>query len=169
MLRNAGTAFFAAMVLATSSGAAQRLVERLGFAPDAKVLIINCDDLGMCHAENVGTFEALTDGVATSATVMVPCPWVPEVVQWKREHADASLGIHVTLTSEWTRYRWQPVLGRELVRSLVDEQGYMWRDCEPLWEHVDPDEAYRECRAQVQRAIDLGLDPTHLDNHMGSL
>ena len=145
------------------------LVERLGFAPDTKVLIINCDDLGMCHAENAATFNALLNGVATSATVMMPCPWVPEVVQWKKEHPEADLGVHLTLTSEWKRYRWGPVVGRELLPSLVDPQGYMWKDCEPLWEHVKPDEAYRECRAQIEMAIRLGLDPTHIDNHMGSL
>lgn len=156
-------------VLIPPSGWAASLVERLGFRPGDKVLIINADDLGMCHAENVATFEALLDGVATSATVMMPCPWVPEVVEWKKQHPEADLGVHLTLTSEWKRYRWGPLLGREVVPSLVDEQGYMWEDCEPLWEHVNPDEAYRECRAQVEMAIRLGLDPTHLDNHMGSL
>ena len=156
-------------VVLPSRALAQSLVEQLGFEPTAKVLIINCDDVGMCHAENAGSFEALTNGVATSATVMMPCPWVPEVVQWKKEHPEANLGVHLTLTSEWTRYRWQPLLGGQLVPSLVDPQGYMHDDCEPLWEHVDADEAYRECRAQVERAIALGLDPTHLDNHMGSL
>jgi len=152
-----------------ASALAQSLVERLGYGPTDTVLIINGDDFGMCHAENLATMEALTDGVATSATVMMPCPWVPEVVAWKKEHPEVSLGVHLTLTAEWSRFRWQPVLGRQLVPSLVDEQGYMWRDCEPLWEHVDADEAYRECRAQVERAIELGLEPTHLDNHMGSL
>ena len=152
-----------------SFSAAATLVERLGFKPTDTVLIINCDDVGMCHAENVASFDALLNGVATSATVMMPCPWVPEVVQWKKEHPEADLGIHLTLTSEWKRYRWGPLLGRELVPSLVDEQGYMWPDCEPLWQHVKVDEAYRECRAQVEMAIQLGLDPTHLDNHMGSI
>lgn len=153
----------------SSSAVGQSLVERLGFGPTDTVLIINCDDFGMCHAENLATMEALTGGVATSATVMMPCPWVPEVVAWKQEHPEANLGVHLTLTAEWSRFRWQPILGRELVPSLIDEQGYMWEDCEPLWEHADGDEAYRECRLQVERAIELGLDPTHLDNHMGSL
>ncbi len=157
------------LALVSSGGLGQSLVEKLGFQPTDKVLIINCDDFGMCHAENLASMEALTDGVATSATVMMPCPWVPEVVAWKKEHPEANLGVHLTLTAEWSRFRWQPVLGRELAPSLIDEQGYMWKDCEPLWEHVDADEAYRECRAQVERAIELGLEPTHLDNHMGSL
>ena len=150
-------------------GPAASLVERLGFQPTDKVLIINCDDLGMCHAENGATFEALTQGVATSATVMMPCPWVPEVVAWKKQHPEADLGVHLTLTAEWDRYRWGPLLGRELCPSLVDDQGYLPRDCGPLWARANADEAYRECKAQVEMAIRLGLDPTHLDNHMGSL
>lgn len=163
-------AFFFAMTIAGSATVdAQTLVERLGFRSTDTVLIINCDDLGMCHAENLATFNCLTNGVATSATVMMPCPWVMEVVQWKREHPEAALGVHLTLTAEWKRYRWAGVLGRQLCPSLHDEEGYLFRDNEPLWEHVNADEAYRECRAQVERAIELGLDPTHLDNHMGSL
>jgi len=154
---------------AASMTPAQSLVERLGFQPTDTVLIINCDDVGMCHAENLASFDCLTQGVATSGTVMMPCPWVMEVVQWKKEHPDAALGVHLTLTAEWQRYRWPGLLGRELAPSLHDEEGYLYHDNEPLWEHVDADQAYREGRAQVQRAIDLGLDPTHIDNHMGSL
>ncbi|MBC7288106.1 MAG: polysaccharide deacetylase family protein [Armatimonadetes bacterium] len=157
------------MSICCTGARAGSLVEQLGFSRNSIVLIINADDLGMCHAENAATFDALLNGVATSATVMMPCPWVPEVVEWKRQHPEADLGVHLTLTSEWTRYRWGPVLGRDIVRSLVDRQGYMWRSCEELWRHVKPEEAYRECRAQVEMAIRLGLDPTHLDNHMGSL
>ncbi|MGQ9732079.1 MAG: polysaccharide deacetylase family protein [Candidatus Zipacnadales bacterium] len=161
--------FLAAVLWGGSSALSQSLVERLGFQPHDTVLIINCDDLGMCHAENVATFECLTEGVATSATVMMPCPWVMEVVQWKQQHPEANLGVHLTLTAEWKRYRWAGVLGRALVPSLHDEEGYLFHDNEPLWESADPDEVYRECRAQVERAIELGLEPTHIDNHMGSL
>jgi predicted glycoside hydrolase/deacetylase ChbG (UPF0249 family) len=77
--------------------------------------------------------------------------------------------VHLTLTSEWSRFRWAGVLGRELIPSLLDKDGYFPRDCEPLWETADAEEAYQECRAQVERAIGLALDPTHIDNHMGSL
>ena len=161
-------AITAAVLVPPSAGAAS-LVERLGFQPADKVLIINCDDLGMCHAENQATFDALLNGVATSTTVMMPCPWVPEVVEWKKQHPNADLGVHLTLTAEWGRFRWGPVLGRELCPSLVDDQGYLPHDCEPLWAKAKPDEAYREGKAQVERAIALGLDPTHIDNHMGSL
>ena len=163
-------AIVVAATAAVASGAnAQRLVERLGFAPTDKLLIINCDDFGMSHAENQATFDSLADGVATSATVMIPCPWVPEVVQWSKENPEPGLGVHLTLTSEWSRYRWPGVLGRELIPSLLDADGYLPRDNEPLWETADADEVYAECRAQVERAIALGIEPTHIDNHMGSL
>ena len=157
------------MAALTTHVLSQSLVERLGFEATDKALIINCDDAGMCHAENQATFDSMTEGVATSATVMMPCPWVPEVVQWKKDNPDAGLGVHLTLTSEWSRFRWPGVLGRELTPSLLDADGYFPRDNEPLWETADAEEAYQECRAQVQRAIDLGLEPTHIDNHMGSL
>jgi predicted glycoside hydrolase/deacetylase ChbG (UPF0249 family) len=157
------------VVLLGSAACAATLVERLGYHPTDRLLIINCDDFGMCHAENVGTFDALTKGVATSATVMMPCPWVPEVVEWRKQHPEANLGVHLTLTAEWSRYRWGPILGPAICPSLLDEQGYLPRDNEPLWPKAKPDEVYRECKAQVEKAIALGLDPTHIDNHMGSV
>ncbi len=157
------------IAMLTSQAGAQSLVERLGHAPTDKLLIINCDDFGMSHAENQATFDSLVNGVATSATVMMPCPWVPEVARWRKDHPGAGLGVHLTLTSEWSGYRWAGVLGRELIPSLLDDDGYLPRDNEPLWEKADVDEAYAECRAQVERAIAMGLEPTHLDNHMGSI
>lgn len=158
-----------ATTIIPSACLAASLVERLGFASDAKVLIINCDDFGMSHGENQATMNAIANGVATSATLMVPCPWILEALEWANQRPDPCVGVHLTLTSEWKRFRWGPVLGREVVPSLVDEQGYLYRGCEGLWQHADPDEVYRECRAQVERALALGLNPTHLDNHMGSL
>ncbi len=162
----AGLLLCSTIISAPAQGAS--LVTRLGFEPDARVLIINCDDFGMCHAENLGTFDALLHGVATSATVMMPCSWVPEVVAWWKDHPEANLGVHLTLNCEWGHYRWRPLLG-PTVPSLLDPTGYMWDDTDPLWAHVNEDDAYRECRAQVEYALKLGLDPTHIDNHMGSL
>jgi len=167
LLQRASLLFLSSLIVPSASLGAS-LVERLGFSPNDRVLIINCDDFGMCHAHNLATFDALTRGVATSATVMMPCPWVAEVVQWKKTHPDADVGIHLTLTAEWDNYNWRPVLGLS-VPSLVDPDGNMWDDNLSFWQHADPEEVYRECRAQVELAIRLGLDPTHLDNHMGSL
>ncbi len=83
---------------------AASLVERLGFAPDARLVILNGDDFGMNHSTNLGTIEAIKAGGLTSATIMVPCPWFPEVVAFAKENPRANLGLHLTLTSEWRRY-----------------------------------------------------------------
>ncbi len=156
--------------LSALPGAGKSLVEMLGFKPTDRVLIINADDFGMCHSHNVATIRAMTRGVCTSATVMMPTPWIWEVVEFKRQHPEADIGIHLTLTSEWRRYKWRPVLGLEMVPSLVNpDTGAMWAECEEVWAHANPDEIYRELRAQILLAIRLGLEPTHLDNHMGSL
>lgn len=145
------------------------LVERLGFPPDTVVLILNGDDCGMNHATNVGTFAAMKAGGLSSATVMVPCPWFPEVVQWSKENPKANLGLHLTLTSEWKRYKWGPVLGREGVPSLCDDQGYFYSDVPMVYINAKPEEVEKEIRAQIDKALAAGLDVTHVDSHMGTL
>jgi len=145
------------------------LVERLGFRPDAKVLIINGDDFGMNHADTVATIQAMKSGGVTSATIMVPCPWFPMVVDFAKQNPQANLGLHLTLTSEWKRYKWGPVLGRTAVPSLVDELGYFYADVQSVYRHAKLDEVEREVRAQVDRALKAGIDVTHVDSHMGTL
>lgn len=139
------------------------LVEKLGFAPDAKVLIINCDDLGSSHAANVGVYEALRDGIATSATLMVPCPWAREAAA---RYRGEDVGVHLTLNAEYDLYRWGPITHAP---SLLDGDGGFPRTVEDLWDHADLDEVRRELRAQVERAIYWGFDVSHLDSHMGTL
>lgn len=141
----------------------------LGYPPEARLLIINADDFGMSHNTNLAIFEAFERGVLTSATLMMPTAWVKEAVDWAREHPDANVGVHLTLTSEWRRYKWGPVAGRDKVPGILDPDGYMWPDCEPVWEHATPAEAEIECRAQIDLARKMGLDPTHIDAHMGTM
>jgi len=153
-----------------SRGAEQRsLAERLGYKASDKILIVNGDDTGMCHTANLATFQALETGLMRSATVMMPCPWVPEVAAYAKEHPDKSFGIHLCHTSEWGKYKWGPVAGREKVPGLVDANGYLWPSVEDVYAHATPQEAFLEGQAQVQRALKLGLDVTHLDSHMGTL
>jgi predicted glycoside hydrolase/deacetylase ChbG (UPF0249 family) len=111
----------------------------------------------------------MTDGVASSGSVMVPCPWFPEAAAWAREHPQADLGIHLTLTSEWRYYRWRPVAPLESVRSLVDDEGFMWRSTREVIQHADPREVELEVRSQIERALAFGMQPTHADSHMGTL
>ena len=140
------------------------LNERLGFGPDERLVILNCDDLGMSHAANLGCFEALRAGIATSATLMVPCPWARAAASEVRP--DDDIGVHLTLNSEYDRYRWGPITHAP---SLLDGDGGFPRTVTDAWDHADLDEVRRECRAQVERAMLWGIDVTHLDSHMGTL
>ncbi len=139
------------------------LAERLGYRPDDRILIVNCDDLGSTYAANVACYEALRRGVATSATLMVPCPWAREAAS---RYRGEDVGVHLTLNAEWDLYRWGPITHAP---SLLDGDGGFPRTVTDLWEHADLDEVRRECRAQVERAILWGFDVSHLDAHMGTL
>jgi hypothetical protein len=138
------------------------LAEQLGYAPDAKLVVINCDDLGSSRAANVAIYHALRKGTATSATLMVPCPWARDAA---RMYMGEDIGVHLTLTSEWDTYRWAPITHSP---SLLDGDGGFPRTIEDVWDHADSDEVRKECRAQVERAILWGFDVTHLDSHMGT-
>ena len=139
------------------------LAERLGFAPDARLIIINCDDIGASHSANVASEKAMREGIATSATLMVPCPWAREAVE---RFKDLDIGIHLTLTAEYQSYRWRSLTDAPTLR---DAQGYMPRTAAQLWTIADPVEVEAECRAQIDQALAWGVDVTHLDNHMGTL
>ncbi len=145
------------------------LAERLGYKPDDKILIVNGDDVGMCHAANVGTIECLEKGSMRCATIMVPCPWFLEIAAYAKDHAHSDFGIHLCHTSEWRSYRWGPVAPREKVPGLLDPQGYLWHEVPDVYSHAKPEEALIEGRAQIQRALKAGVDVTHLDSHMGTL
>ena len=145
------------------------LAERLGYAADAKLLIIHADDLGMAHSVNRGTLHAMRHGVVNSGSIMVPTPWLSEIAAAAREDPALDLGLHLTLTSEWKHYRWGPVLPVTEVPTLVDSAGYLWATAEDAAAHMDPSEAEAEIRAQVERAVQFGITPTHLDSHMGTL
>ena len=143
---------------------AQSLVERLGYPSDTKLIIVHADDLGETHAVNAATIKALQGGTINSASLMVPCPWFPEMADYAKSHPEADFGLHLTLTSERVYYRWGPVASRDKVPSLTDENGYFHHD----WEHnapVNPQEAEVELLAQIERALAMGVRPTHLDSH----
>ncbi|MDQ1449235.1 MAG: hypothetical protein QOC79_2206 [Actinomycetota bacterium] len=139
------------------------LAERLGYPPDAKLLIVNCDDLGSSRSANVAVYEALRDGVATSATLMVPCPWARDAAAMYRGE---DVGVHLTLNSEWETYRWGPITHSP---SLLDGDGGFPRTVEDVWDHADLDEVRKECRAQLERSIYWGFDVSHIDSHMGTM
>jgi chitin disaccharide deacetylase len=139
-------------------------VERLGYPAGTKVIIIHADDLGETHAVNAAAIQALERGAVNSASMMVPCPWFPEIADFAKSHPDADLGLHLTLTSERVYYRWGPVAPADQVSTLLDENGYLRHD----WDdhpRIDPKQVEIELRAQVERALRMGVHPTHLDSH----
>src|SRR5271165_2499208 len=156
-------------LLSTASGQTRTIAERLGYPPDSKLLILNADDLAVAHSEDAASFDALDRNAVTSASIMIPCPWLTEVAAYAKTHPDADLGLHLTLTSEWSTYRWGPVASKNTVPSLLDPSGYLWPDTPEAIRNLKADEAEREIRAQVERAIAMGIHPTHLDSHMGTL
>jgi chitin disaccharide deacetylase len=145
------------------------LQERLGYPATARLLILHADDLGMAHSVNSATLEALEKGWITSASILVPCPWLPEAARWAAAHPDADLGIHLALNSEWTTLRWGPVIGRDRVPSLLDAQGFLPLESDEVVHKAKPSEVETELRAQIELARAQGIHITHLDAHMGTL
>lgn len=145
------------------------VAERLGYPADAKLLIVHADDLAVAHSVDAASFDALDKGGVTSASIMAPCPWLSEVAAYAKDHPNADLGLHLTLTSEWKIYRWGPVESKDRVASLLDPSGYLWPETGPAVQSLKAEEAEREIRAQIERSLAAGIHPTHLDSHMGVL
>jgi predicted glycoside hydrolase/deacetylase ChbG (UPF0249 family) len=142
--------------------------ERLGWPAGTKAVIFHVDDAGMSHNSNMGAVKAIEDGVATSLSIMMPCSWVPEFAAYLETHPKVDAGLHLTLTSEWKNYRWGPVAGKPAVPGLVDPDGYLWRGVSDVVAHTTADEVETEIRAQIDKALSMGIKPTHLDAHMGT-
>lgn len=159
----------AVLAVAATFVGAEGLNEMLGYQPDQKLLIVNGDDAGMCHSANTAITDCMERGLMTSSTIMVPCPWFPEIAQYAREHPKRDFGVHLDHTAEWKLYRWGPVSDRATVPGLIDPEGYMWSGDDQVWAHATADEAEREARAQIDRALAWGVDVTHIDSHMGTM
>ncbi len=158
------------LTLSAGTAAAQATTSmQMGYGPEEKVLMVHADDIGMSHSVNVASIEAFKRGMVTSGSIMVPCPWFPEIAAYAREHPELDLGLHLTLTSEWKYLRWRPVAPPEKVKGLLDEEGYMWRSERQTAMKATPQEIETELRAQIDRALAFGIKPTHLDTHMGTL
>ncbi len=148
---------------------ANPFLTRLGFSPDDRVVIFHGDDVGMCHAANTAFADIVAAAPVACGSIMVPCPWFNEIAEFARTHPQTDLGVHLTLTSEWSFYRWRPLSTCDPQSGLLDEEGYLWADVASLHEHMNPDAAITEMRAQVERALAAGIDVTHIDTHMGSI
>jgi chitin disaccharide deacetylase len=153
----------------TDSSKTRTLVERLGYPPGTKLLIVHADDLGMAHSVNSATMKAFETGLVNSGSIMIPCPWLQEIAAYARANPQADLGLHLTLTSEWRHFRWGPVVSKDRVASLLDGDGYFHLTESEAARHANVKEVEIEIRAQIDRARKLGIQPTHFDSHMGTL
>lgn len=147
----------------------KNLAEKLGYSKDAKLLIIHADDIGVAHSVNAASIAAFEKKGISSGSIMVPCPWFPEIAAYARNHPELDLGIHITLTAEWKNYKWGGVLSSNEIPSLLNKYGFFFESVEEFARNAKPAEVEKEVRAQIERAIAFGIKPTHLDSHMGSL
>ncbi len=145
------------------------VLHKLGFDAADRAVMVHADDLGMCHAANAAFVPLVDFGIVTCGSVMMPCAWVPEMAAWCRAHPQADVGVHITLTSEWDGLRWRPVSTADPKSGLLDQEGYLWRSNTEVYAHMDADAAIAEMRAQIDLALKLGIDVTHIDTHMGTV
>lgn len=145
------------------------LQEKLGYAKNTKLLILHADDLGVSHSENRASIEVMEKGSVNSASIMVPCPWFPEIAAYARKNPTADLGLHLTLTSEWKFLKWAPIASQTAVPGLVNKWGFMFSNGDSVHRSASAEEVETELRAQIDRALQFGIDVTHFDSHMGVL
>ena len=143
--------------------------EKLGYPEGKKVLILHADDAGMCSEANEAVKEMLEKDWIQSTSVMAPCPVSEDMIRWAKAHPGEDVGIHLTLTSEWETWRWGPVSDKDKVPGLVDPEGKLWDNVPQVVKHASAEEVEKEIRAQIEKAIDLGYKPNHIDTHMGTL
>lgn len=144
-------------------------LKKLGFAANDRVVIIHADDIGMCQASLSAYADLVDFGLLSSASTMIPCPWFPATAAYYREHPHVDMGVHTTLTCEWDHYRWGPISTADPASGMTDSEGYFWRSTREIHDQGQPEAVRVELNAQVQRAIDSGIDPTHIDTHMGAI
>lgn len=147
----------------------KNLAELLGYPKDSKLLIIHADDLGLSQSTNAAVIQAFDARGITSGSIMMPCPAAPEIAAYAKDHPGLDIGIHLTMTSEWDTYKWGGILPAGQIPSLLDKNGHFYASVEELAVTGKGVDAEKELRAQVDKAISLGVKPTHLDTHMGSV
>ena len=167
-MKNVQIILLALFCTTLSWGQKRSIQERLGYPKDAKLVIIHADDLAVSHSENAASIAAMEKGSVSSASIMVPCPWLPEIAAYAQANPNADLGLHITLTSEWKYYKWGPVTAKEKVPGLVNKNGFLYSSVDSVYQNASAAEVETEIRSQVLRAKQFGVDPTHLDAHMGT-
>lgn len=143
--------------------------EKLGYPAGKKVIMLHADDIGMCEEANIAADKILVNKHIQSAAIMMPCPNAEAFVQWAIDHPNMDVGLHLTLTSEWQKYRWGPVSDPKDVPSLIDPDGMFWHEVPDVVAHASAEDVEKEIRAQIEKSIALGYTPDHIDTHMGTL
>ena len=145
------------------------IIKALGYSEKDKLLMIHADDAGLSHSENMATIQSLKAGSVISYSIMAPCPWFFEMAEFAKDNPQYDCGIHLTLTCEWEKYRFGPVLPIKEVPGLVDEYGHFYKKRDLLHKNASNEEVRKELRAQIEKALKFGVKPTHLDSHMYSV
>lgn len=143
--------------------------KKLGFTENDKLLILHGDDLGVNHSVNLASIDGLKNGHLNSTSIMVPCPWFEEIAAFFIENKEFDYGLHLTLNSEWKHYKWDGLNGHHNAPGLHNDSGYLYDNVESVVEHASSEEVEAEIRAQIQKSLDAGLKPSHLDSHMGAI
>lgn len=154
---------------AVSSADAQTWAERLGFSAEQRVVLLHANDAGMCPETSAAVAQLLQSSPVRSASAMAPCPWFANFAAWRRSQADADVGLQLTLNSEHASYRWQPLTFGEAGAHLRDADGFLWRTPIQTMVNATTEDVEDELTAQIERARNLGLSPTHLTTHLGAL
>jgi hypothetical protein len=143
--------------------------EKLGYPAGKKIIMLHADDIGMCEEANIAAESQLVNHQIQSAAVMMPCPNAEEFILWAKKNPKMDVGLHLTLTSEWKKYRWGPITNAEEVPGLIDPDGKFWHEVPGVVQHASAEEVKKEIRAQIEKSIALGYRPDHIDTHMGTL
>lgn len=147
----------------------KNLPEKLGYDRNAKLLIVHADDMGLSQATNSAVIEAFQKGGISSGSIMIPCPWFPEIAEFAKNNSQFDIGLHLTLTSEWEKYFFGGVSPAATIPNLLNSKGYFYPSVEEFAKHANGAEVEKEIRSQIERALAFGIKPTHLDNHMGTI
>ncbi len=163
--------FFSLLIIPKMNSAQERITnaEKLGFPKGKKILLLHCDDAGMCEEANIAVQSYILKGDVLSAAVMMPCPYAEDMIEWAKKHPTADIGVHLTLTSEWQKYRWTTITDPKKVPGLIDPEGKMWHEVPDVVMHASPKEVETEIHAQIDKIIKMGYRPSHIDTHMGTL
>ena len=145
------------------------IAERLGYDKDAKLLIIHADDIGIAHSINIASFDAYKNNDINSGAAMIPSPWIKEVAEFHKKNPEYDLGLHLTLTAEWKNYKWRGVSSSNEIPSLLNEYNEFYDNTSDVNLNANPEEVRKELQAQIDYARSLGINPSHIDSHMGAL